>query len=89
MNTSLILELQLHEYLQEKLVEEFTDIDEETLNDTLEGLTSLHEKLAAVIRSQQRDGDMVKALKERISEMRERLKRFEKRIEKSANLLLM
>ena len=87
MNTSLILELQLHEYLQEKLVEEFTDIDEETLNDTLEGLTSLHEKLAAVIRSQQRDGDMVKALKERIGEMRERLKRFEKRIEKKRELV--
>ena len=84
MNTPLILELQLHEYLREKLVEEFTDIDEETLNDTLEGLTSLHEKLAAVIRSQQRDGDMAKALKERIGEMRERQKRFEHRIEKGA-----
>ena len=37
MNAPLILGLQLHEYLQEKLVDEFTDIDEETLNDTLEG----------------------------------------------------
>ena len=89
MNAPLILELQLHEYLREKLVEEFRDIDEETLNDTLEGLTNLHEILAAVIRSQQRDGDMVKALKERIGEMRERLKRFEQRIEKSANSLPM
>ena len=87
MSTPLILELQLHEYLREKLVEEFTDIDEETLNDTLEGLTSLHEKLAAVIRSQQRDGDMVKALKERIGEMRERQKRFEQRIEKKRELV--
>jgi len=87
MNTPLILELQLHEYLREKLVEEFTDIDEETLNDTLEGLTSLHEKLAAVIRSQQRDGDMAKALKERIGEMRERQKRFEQRIEKKRELV--
>ena len=69
------------------MVEEFTDIDGETLNDTLEGLTSLHEKLAAVIRSQQRDGDMVKALKERIGEMRERLKRFEQRIEKKRELV--
>ena len=87
MNTPLILELQLHEYLREKLVEEFTDIDEETLNDTLEGLTSLHEKLAAVIRSQQQDGDMAKALKERIGEMRERQKRFEQRIEKKRELV--
>lgn len=87
MSTPLILELHLHEYLRDQLVEEFTDIDEETLNDTLEGLTSLHEKLAAVIRSQQQDGDLAKALKERIGEMRERLKRFEQRIEKKRELV--
>jgi len=87
MNTLLIQELQLHEYLREQLIEKHSDIDEETLNDTLEGMTSLHEKLAAVIRSQQHDSDISKALKERICEMRERLKRFENRMEKKRELV--
>ena len=64
MNTPLILELQLHEHLREQLTEEYSDIDEETLSDTLEGMTTLHEKLATVIRSQQHDSDISKALKE-------------------------
>ncbi|MDA1091466.1 MAG: hypothetical protein O3A85_14300, partial [Proteobacteria bacterium] len=61
MNHPLTLELQLHEYLREKLLTEFHEIDEETLNDTLEGLTDLHDKLAAVIRSQQEDSTLANA----------------------------
>ena len=87
MNTPLIQELQLHEHLRERLTETYSDIDEETLCDTLEGMTSLHEKLAAVIRSQQHDSDISKALKERIGEMRDRLKRFESRIVKKRELV--
>ena len=87
MGIGIILELQLHEHLREQLTEEYSDIDEETLSDTLEGMTSLHEKLAAVIRSQQHDSDISKALKERIGVMRDRLKRFESRIEKKRELV--
>ena len=82
MSDPLILELQLHEYLREKLLTEFLDIDEETLSDTLEGLTDLHDKLAAVIRSQQEDSVMAGALKVRIKEMQERHARFEDRVTK-------
>ena len=87
MNTPLMLELQLHEYLREQLIDECSDIDEETLYDTLEGMTNLHEKLAAVIRSQQHDSDISKALKERIGVMRDRLKRFEQKAEKKRELV--
>ena len=87
MNTPIMQELQLHEHLREQLVDTYSDIDEETLCDTLEGMTSLHEKLAAVIRSQQHDSDISKALKERIGVMRERLKRFENRIDKKRELV--
>ncbi len=87
MNTPLILELQLHEYLREQLVDTYSDIDEETLHDTLEGMTNLHEKLAAVIRSQQHDSDISKALKERIGVMRDRLKRFEQKVDKKRELV--
>ncbi len=58
MNTPIMQELQLHEHLRERLTETYSDIDEETLSDTLEGMTSLHEKLAVVIRSQQHDSDI-------------------------------
>ena len=87
MSDPLILELQLHEYLQEKLQTEFPEIDEETLSDTLEGLTNLHDKLAAVIRSQQEDSVLASALKERIKEMQERYARFEDRVTKKRELV--
>ena len=87
MSDPLILELQLHEYLREKLLTEFLEIDEETLSDTLEGLTDLHEKLAALIRSQQEDSVLANALKTRIKEMQERHARFEDRAVKKRELI--
>ena len=87
MNDLLMQELALHEYLHERLVEEFPDIDEETLADTLEGLTTLNEKLAVVIRSQQDDRVLSEALRTRIEEMRGRLQRLEHRVEKKRELV--
>ena len=45
-------ELAHHQYLRERLQADFPDADEETLRDTLEGLTNLTEMLSAVVRSQ-------------------------------------
>lgn len=87
MNDPMILELQLHEYLREKIETEFPEIDEETLSDTLEGLTELNDKLAAVIRSQQVDSVLANALKIRIKEMQERHARFEDRVTKKRELV--
>jgi hypothetical protein len=87
MNNPLAIELQHHEYLRQKIIEDFPDIDEETLIDTLEGLTNLHEKLAAIVRSQQEDRVLLVALKDRMDEMRQRYKRLEHRIEKKGELV--
>src|SRR5258706_16474583 len=40
-----------HQYLRDRLEAEFPEADEDTLRDTLEGLSSLPEALAAVLRS--------------------------------------
>ena len=86
MNASLIRELTYHEYFRAQLLERFPDADEETLKDTLEGLTDLREMLAAVIRSRQEDHTLAEALKLRIKEMQERLNRFEHKVEKKRDL---
>lgn len=83
----LMLELKLHEYLREKVSSECPDIDERTLADTLEGLTTLHEKLCAVIRSQQDDRVMISAMKLRLTEMHDRIKRYEARYDRKKDLI--
>lgn len=80
-------ELAHHEYLRVQLGEQFPDVDEETLADTVEGLTSLHDMLAAVIRSQWDDLVLAKALRERIDEMQQRLRRLEHKVEKKKDLV--
>ncbi len=48
-------ELTHHQYLRERLKAAFPDADEETLMDTLEGMTSLTDLLAELLRSSQED----------------------------------
>ena len=83
----IITELSNHEYLKKRLEADFPDIDDETLADTLEGLTDLNKQLAAVVRSQQEDRVFSNALKERIQEMQDRLKRFEHRVSRNRDLV--
>jgi hypothetical protein len=80
-------ELANHQRLREKLVAEFPNADEETLRDTLEGMTNLAEMLAAVLRSGLDDQAMAKGLKGRMSEMQERLSRIEALAEKKRELV--
>lgn len=87
MSNPLMHELAIHEYLREQLTERFPEADEETLSDTMEGLTSLHEKLGAVIRSQLEDRTLSKALRARIEEMQERSRRLEYRVEQKRDLV--
>jgi hypothetical protein len=65
--------------LRRRILELHPDLDEQTLNDTLEGATNLKEALAALVRSALDDETLAKALKERIEAMRIRLSRLEAR----------
>ncbi len=80
-------ELTYHEHLREQIKNEFPDIDEETLADTLEGLTTLNEMLGAVVRSHLDDMAMVDALKSRVGDMQDRLSRISKRADKKRELV--
>ncbi len=87
MSYPLAHELTYHEHLREQIRNEFPDIDEETLADTLEGLTNLNEMLGAVVRSQLDDMAIVDALKSRVVDMQDRLSRISKRAEKKRELV--
>ena len=74
--------------LKDRLLQEFPALDEETLADTLEGITDLHEMIAAVIRSALVDEALHAGLRFRIEDMKERLSRLELRASKKRELAL-
>lgn len=76
-----------HESLKVELRKAFVDIDDETLRDTLEGLSNLPEALAAIVRTYLEDLTLAAALGMRIADMQERLTRFEARAEKKRALV--
>ena len=73
---------------RDQLLAEIPDIDQETLADTLEGITDLHEMLAEVIRSVLVDEALASGLSTRISDMKARLERFQIRTKKKRQLVL-
>ena len=88
--TSHPLKIETYHYQQarERLLFAWPQLDPETLADTLEGITDLHEMIAAVIRSALVDEALQAGLRFRVDDMKERLSRLEQRAAKKRQLAL-
>lgn len=81
-------ELTKHSIARKNLLMELPDLDEETLADTLEGLTDLREMLAELIRSALDDEALVTGLSTRLSDLKSRMERLEIRAKRKRQLAL-
>ena len=75
-------------FLEERLLSNWPTLEEDWVLDTLEGITDLHEMIAAVIRSALVDEALHLGLRSRLADMRERLSRLELRATKKRELAL-
>jgi hypothetical protein len=82
------IEITKHQLLKERLLAYDPTLDEETLRDTLEGITDLHEMIAAIVRSALVDEALQAGLRSRLEDMKQRLARFEERGTKKRQLAL-
>jgi hypothetical protein len=88
MGISLLEAVPVYQLVKQRLLTDYPNLDEETVADTLEGITDLHEMIAAVIRSALVDEALQVGLRSRLDNMRERLTRLELRCEKKRQLAL-
>lgn len=72
-------EVRRYQIVRERIIQEFPGTDDETIRDTLEGITDLHEMIAAVIRSALVDEALHAGLRFRLDDMKQRLSRLELR----------
>src|SRR5262245_55963096 len=76
---SLAIETSKYQLLRQRLLDAYPEADEDTVRDTLEGITDLREMIAAVIRSALVDEALQAGLRTRVEEMRQRLSRLAER----------
>jgi hypothetical protein len=73
--------------MKRQLLSELPMIDDETLADTLEGITAFREMLAEVVRSALDDQALAKGLSSRLDDMKARIERFEARASRKRQLV--
>ena len=88
MSSTLGTEIYQYGLIRDRLLEVWPKLDTETLTDTLEGITNLHEMIAAIIRSALVDEALQAGLRTRIEDMRQRLARLDERGAKKRQLAL-
>ena len=88
MSSALNVETYRYRLIRDRLLEVWPKLDTETLTDTLEGITDLHEMIAAIIRSALVDEALHAGLRTRIEDMRQRLARLDERGAKKRQLAL-
>jgi hypothetical protein len=77
--TQLTHSVTVYQSIRERIIALEADIDEETLADTLEGVTDLHEVVAVVVRSALVDEALVEGLKGHIRDLQDRQHRLAER----------
>jgi Siphovirus Gp157 len=85
---TLNVELHGYERLRQWLLDEYPDLDDETIRDTLEGITNLNELISELIRSALVDEALQAGLRTRLEDMRARLGRLAQRGLKKRQLAL-
>ncbi len=76
-----------YKVFRDRLLAEIPDLDEDTLGDTLEGITDLKEMLAELIRSALDDEALAGALSTRLCDMKSRHERLETRAARKRQLV--
>jgi hypothetical protein len=88
MHPELSIEGARYVQLKDRLLALYPQADQETLQDTLEGITNFHEMIAAIIRSALLDEALQAGLRTRIDDMRQRLTRLDERSAKKRQMAL-
>ena len=85
-----IINTQLNVYgrFRQRLLDEYPNLDDETIRDTLEGITNVHELISELIRSALVDEALQAGLRTRVEDMRQRLARLAERGLKKRQLAL-
>lgn len=85
-STMIAYEVGTYRALGEQLRAEFANLDDETLADTLEGLSDLPQMVEELVRSCLDDEALAAGLKTRLADMAARLARFQERAQRKREL---
>ena len=79
-------EAALYRAMADQLRQGFSDVDDDTLKDTLEGLSDLPQMIEEVVRSSLEDDALIVGLRSRLDDMNVRLSRFKARLERKREI---